>query len=292
MIIYIYPNLKKDNSALYTEKACEILASRCVEITMDATYRAQFQHIAGLRFGAEETLAAQCDVILVVGGDGTILKCAKLAARHQKPMLGLNCGRLGFMASLEHSELHLLEKFCTGEFTLNKRMMLDAHLRCADGREEQFTALNDVILTKTDGSRIVDFSVTKNGRVIYSVRADGLIFSTPTGATAYALSAGGPLIEPDMQCIEFTPICPHSLFSRSMIFSPETEVSVRYQPLDGHSTVVMSADGGRGVAISAQDTLFIKKSADSISLVDITGGSFFASVNRKLIKPLKDDTAP
>ncbi len=289
MNIYIYPNLQKDKCDLYVAQACEIFRKNACTFSIDSSYRTAFAQIPALQFGEEETLAAACDVILVVGGDGTILNCAGLAAKHQKPILGLNCGRLGFMASLEHRELFLLEHFCRGEYTKNQRMMLDGTICFADGKETGFTALNDIILTKSDGGRIVDFTVTKNDRIIYSVRADGLIFSTPTGATAYALSAGGPLIEPDMNCIEFTPICPHSLFSRSMIFTPDAEISVRFRPLESNTPVLVSADGNRSIAVTHTDTLHIRKSTQEISLIDITGGSFFSSVNRKLMQPLKED---
>lgn len=286
MKIYVFPNLDKANCKSYTIKACEILCSNGAEIYMDQTHRNVFEGVSGIVFGGKDIIP-ECDYILSVGGDGTILKCSGYASKYKKPMLGLNCGRLGFMATLEHSELHLLNDFCDGKFSLDKRMMIDVEVHFADGTSKTFTALNDIVVSKDSGCKIADFKVSKGEKVISALRADGIIFSTPTGATAYSLSAGGPIIEPSMNCIEFTQICAHSLFARSMIFDENSVIDVGFRA-NANARAVLTVDGNEVVKLSQNDKLRIFKSESCIELIDIKGGSFFSSVNRKLMQPLKE----
>lgn len=286
MNIYILPNLKKDNSERYVREAVSILKSNNAELLMSKKYHADFSDMGFINFSEEEELASKCDIILAVGGDGTILKTALIASKYQKPILGLNCGRLGFMCTLEHNELELLNRLCSGDYAIQKRIMLDGKITKRDGITKTFTALNDIVVSKPPHSKISDFEVSKSEKIVSSIRADGLIFSTPTGATAYSLSAGGPIIEPDMECIEFTPICPHSLLSRTMIFSKSSKLLVKFFT-SSDEYFGLSVDGVTKDDISSQDTLTISASEKYINLIDIKGGSFFDSVNSKLMRPLK-----
>ena len=286
MNIYILPNLKKDNSEIYIRKAADILRKNKAELSMSNKYQSDFSDINFIEFSREDKLVSQCDVILAVGGDGTILKASSVASKYEKPILGLNCGRLGFMCTLEHNELELLENLCTGDYVIQKRIMLDGAVTKQDGRKKTFTALNDIVVSKPPHSKISDFEVSKSNKIVSSIRADGLIFSTPTGATAYSLSAGGPIIEPDMECIEFTPICPHSLLSRTMVFAKSSELAVKFFTNTGEY-FGLSVDGITKDDISSKDILTISTSDKFIELIDIKGGSFFDSVNSKLMRPLK-----
>lgn len=286
MNIYIFPNLQKDNSELYIRKAVDILRKNNAELFMLKKYQTDFSDLDFITFLDEDKLVSQCDVILAVGGDGTILKASSVASMYEKPILGLNCGRLGFMCTLEHNELELLENLCKGDYVINKRIMLDGEITKKDGSKKIFTALNDIVVSKPPHSKISDFEVSKSGKIVSSIRADGLIFSTPTGATAYSLSAGGPIIEPDMECIEFTPICPHSLLSRTMIFSKASKLSVKFFT-NSDECFGLSVDGVTKDDISSKETLTISSSEKHIKLIDIKGGSFFDSVNSKLMRPLK-----
>ncbi|MDE6150256.1 MAG: NAD(+)/NADH kinase, partial [Ruminococcus sp.] len=183
MKIYIFPNLNKKNCAEYTSVACNVLNNCGAELFIDEIYKEEFCKLEFLNFIKETTFISDCDVIVVIGGDGTILKCAKFAATHKKPILGINCGRLGFMTSLEHNQIGLLEKLCKGEYTTSRRMMLSVSVEPKNSEHLKFTALNDVVISKSDDCKIADFEVSKNGKTISSLRADGVIFSTPTGAT-------------------------------------------------------------------------------------------------------------
>ncbi|MBQ4096233.1 MAG: NAD(+)/NADH kinase [Oscillospiraceae bacterium] len=286
MKIYISPNLEKKTCLEYMHKACDILLSQGCQLYADESIKNELC-LKSATYGDPDEMVSMCDYILVVGGDGTILRHAKRFAKHNKAILGLNSGRLGFMATLEHDEIEQLKDFCEGRFTVSKRMMLKAVAQLENGQTKEFTALNDVVFSKGTGCKIADFVVEKNESVITALRADGLIFSTPTGATAYSLSAGGPLIEPQLDCIEFTQICPHSLFARSMIFSPDSEISVCYNAAT-NPHVTVEVDGVAELKLTPGDKVRIMRSENEVKLIDITGSSFYDLVNMKLIKPLKD----
>ncbi|MBR1422382.1 MAG: NAD(+)/NADH kinase [Ruminococcus sp.] len=285
MKIYMFPNLDKANCYEYTRDAAKILSENGAEVYLSEAYSQTFSELGYISFADEDDFIPECDMIIAVGGDGTILKCSKKAAVHNKPILGINCGRLGFMASLEHSQLSLLEKLLKGEYLLSKRMMLDVKVS-SDGEDTRYTALNDVIVAKSDDCKIADFSVSKNDKLISSLRADGVILSTATGATAYSMSAGGPIIEPDMECIEFTQICAHSLFARTMILSAESNVTVQCSTAQG-CHVWVNVDGTNVMKLSDGDKVYVSRSRYYVYIIDIAGGSFFASINKKLMQPLK-----
>lgn len=288
MKIIIFPNLNKSNAEKCVIETCEILHNLNVDIFMDIQYSEVFYEYKYIVFSDFEELVRQCDAIIVIGGDGTILKCSKIVAPFHKPILGINSGRLGFMASIESNELSYLKNFVKGNYTIVKRMMLKGVINFKDGRKFEQSALNDIVVARAPFCKIADFEVSMNNNVISSLRADGLIFSTPTGATAYSLSAGGPIIEPDMECIEFTQICPFSLFARTMIFSSEKTLKVCYSSAKD-TDVVISFDGNEEIPFSTEDELYISKSNNYIYLIDFNGSNFYNSVNKKLMKPLKEE---
>lgn len=224
-----------------------------------------------------------CDYIIIIGGDGTILSYGKEAAKLGKPLLGINTGRLGFMATLEsdESELDKLERLKERDYSISRRMLLSV-----DISGYSLTALNDVVFMKEAGSKLPEFRVSDCSVEVLKIRADGIIFSTPTGSTAYALSAGGPIIEPSADCLEFTPLCAHSLFGRTIIFSGESCIEVGY---DGYEKgeVYVSVDGDENIGFKENQSAIIKKSSTYLELIDINGGSFYNSVHNKLMRPLK-----
>lgn len=286
MIAYIFPNLSKTNCKKYTEETCEILRDCGVSLLMDSCYRNEFE-LDYVIFEEEKKCVCNCDIIIAIGGDGTILQCSVKASRFGKPILGINCGRLGFMASLESSQLDLLRKLAEQDYSVSRRMMLDIAIKNRGNTDMIFSALNDVVVARSDDCKIADFEVSKNGHLISSLRADGVIFSTATGATAYSMSAGGPIIEPEMECIEFTQICAHSLFARSMILSASSQVEVKCHTA-GSTHVILNVDGNLVYRLTDGDTVEVKRSKYYVDIIDIIGGSFFSSVNSKLMRPLKD----
>jgi NAD+ kinase len=239
---------------------------------------------AGVEADFSEAVHAGCDVIITIGGDGTILHHGKAAAKLGKPLLGINTGRLGFMTSLELKELDLLERLAGQDWQVCSRMMLDVQIGA-----DTFPALNDAVFYKDVNSKLPEFKVSADGFAVSEIRADGLILSTPTGSTAYALSAGGPIIVPWVDCIEFVPLCAHSLFGRPMILSAEKPVTVEFEGIsdtDNHS-VFVSIDGEAGIPLQRGQSAAVRKSALRLSLIDLKGGSFYNAVHNKLMKPLK-----
>lgn len=284
MKVFIYPNFVKRNALDCALKVCDILSSIGVEICADGEYHSELDG-KNVIFGNADNLIAECDIVIAIGGDGTILKSARAASAYDKAILGINSGRLGFMASLEMSQLEMLTKLKSGEYTTEERMMLEITHISGD-EKTTYTALNDIVVARPY-SKLGDFTVSSGGKVVSELRADGLVFSTSTGSTAYALSAGGPIIEPDMECIEFTPICPHSLFSRTILFSPAREIEITHK--SKYDDVYFNTDGGTNVKFAKTDMLKVKKAEKKIKLVEIAGNTFFNSVNKKLMQSIKGE---
>ena len=223
--------------------------------------------------------------MITVGGDGTILHWGKLAALRGVPLLGVNCGRLGFMATLEPADIVRIPEIITGSFTVSRRMIMSVEIHRADGSCEMREALNDVVVERDRCSKLPEFRIFCGGSEVLKLKADGVIFSTPTGSTAYSLSAGGAIIAPDMECIECTPLCPHTLFSRPMIFSAAKDILLRCASYQG-SVVTISVDSERGIPFGEGDTLRLSRCEKPLQLIE-TGEGFFGAVRNKLMTPLK-----
>ena len=226
-----------------------------------------------------------CVCMITVGGDGSIISHGKLAAVWGIPLLGVNTGRLGFMANLEPSDIKRIPEIISGDFHVSRRMMMSVEVRYSDGRTIKQNTLNDVVVSRDSKSKLPEFCVYCGQTEVSRLRADGVIFSTPTGSTAYSLSAGGPIIDPSLHCIEYTALCPHSLFSRPMIFSAENEVSLRVNSYQ-NSRVTISFDGDSGYPFDEGDVMTMRIGNPDLMLIE-TGDGFFGSVNRKLMQPLK-----
>ncbi len=228
---------------------------------------------------------ACCDYIITVGGDGTILRWGKVAADFGIPLLGVNLGRLGFMASVERGEIEKIPGLISGEYHISRRMMLNVEL-IRDG-EAIFSerALNDVTISRSSRSKLPEFVVSCGEHEVSRVRADGIILSTPTGSTAYSLSAGGPILSPDLECVEFTALCPHTLFNRPMIFSDKQTISARVYHYD-NSKATFSVDGAKAEPIEENDVLQLTRYPKDLLLIE-AGEGFFGSIHNKLLTPLK-----
>ncbi|MGN0584593.1 MAG: NAD(+)/NADH kinase [Ruminococcus sp.] len=287
----IFPNLQKVNALSCARNACDALSGNGFEVIADPSHRALFYDKPFVKYVPFEESVKEADFAVAIGGDGTILRCARALVGYDTKLLGINTGTLGFMASIEPSQLHELERLSTGDYRVSKRMMLCGELTDEKGYVFQhFNALNDIVLGR-QFARVIDFSVYRNEVLLGQYRADGAIFSTPTGSTAYALSAGGSVIEPEFSCIGFTLICPHSLASRPILFSPESRLCVRLSARDG-SEVYISSDGETPVPFDTGSHLTIYRSEHTIQLVDLSGNTFFDSLNRKITHSLKGNGCP
>ncbi len=286
----IFPNLQKVNALSCARNVCDTLYQNEFEVIADPHLQALFYDKAFVQYAPFEQAAGKVDFAIAIGGDGTILRCAKMLIGSETKLLGINTGHLGFMASMEPSQLHEIARLRTGDYRVSRRMMLCGDLTDEKGYVFQhFTALNDIVMAR-QFARVIDFSVYRNEAELGQYRADGAIFSTPTGSTAYALSAGGSVIEPEFSCIGFTLVCPHSLATRPILFSPESRLCVRLTISDAHE-VYISSDGETPVPFDPHHQLTIYRSEHTIQLVDLSGNTFFDSLNRKITHSLKGNSS-
>ncbi len=236
-----------------------------------------------------------CQVVLVQGlyGQGPakeaaqravagchMIAAAKLAARLDIPVLGVNAGKLGFTAGLESRELELLPRLAAGDYQEERRMMLEITL-VSDGQRRAFTALNDGVIS-AELAKIVEYRMAVGEGQAYNYRADGFIVATPTGSTAYSLSAGGPVVEPNMDCMIYTPICPHSLFNRSVVFAPDTRLTVEIPRNRG--SLFLTVDGETPVELLEGDRLCFARRAGAVRFIRLGEHNFYDTLNEKLLE--------
>lgn len=227
-----------------------------------------------------EELGRACDMVVVFGGDGTFLSSARQVGASGVPILGVNMGGLGFLAEIVVSELEMaIQDLLQGNYEVIGRMVLKVLVQ-RPGGQSSFVALNDVVIDKGEGSRLIYLDVHVNHRYLNLYRSDGLILATPTGSTAYSLSAGGPLLEPTMDAIIITPICPHSLTVRPLVLSAKSILQIRVNPVQ-HPALV-SVDGQSCTELSAMDVVTVQKADYSINWVSIGKRDFFQVLRTKL----------
>ena len=230
---------------------------------------------------ADEVLPG-VDAVVALGGDGTMMRLAKRAARFDKPLLGVNCGHLGFLASIESNELPLLSKLVSGEYEIEQRPLLAVTAVTADG-SRTFAALNEAAVSRGVTTHMAEFTVLKEGETWITYRADGVIVASPTGSTAYSLSAGGPIVDPQVSALILTPICPHSLTARPFVLSGDAELTITVQPKIKGDTVFLSVDGEEGVELTQQDRVFVRRHEQSARFIRIKSHNFCEILRKKMM---------
>ena len=229
-----------------------------------------------------EKLYDEADLVIALGGDGTILDCAKKMARRGKPILGINLGHLGYMAELEMDELGALDKIIEGDYTLDERDMLNIEVFDKNGESKyQSYALNDAVISNGSVAKIINLELYAEDSLVTSYRADGLIISTPTGSTAYAMSAGGSIADPKVKCMLVTPICPHSFIARQLIFSDETKLKIKNVSVREKS-LMLTLDGKTNCELFKDDVVKITKSDMTVKLVRLKECSFYGILSQKM----------
>lgn len=231
---------------------------------------------------AEKDIASVCDLIIAVGGDGTMLYAARLAREHDVPLLGVNRGRLGFLADVTPEEMLLsLGRVLDGDYSREARLVLDARLETSDGSVATTAALNDIVLQRSGAGRMVDFETSIAGQYVNTHSGDGLIVATPTGSTAYALSCGGPIIEPQLDAVVVVPVCPHTLSDRPIVVAAKHQIVVKLlDHPDCHAEV--AADGLSIGPMTAKDRLLIGAADKRITLIHPPGYDFYEILRSKL----------
>ncbi len=285
MKIILSPNPYRDRGLKTAQAADRILKEVGVETCFCLPFEPDphFELPKNLIYADIDSEITDADLLICFGGDGTLLHAAKLAYSSGIPIMGVNMGSVGFMAELENSELKQLARLAKGDFKIEQRMMLDVSL-IHERREIYFEhALNDAAITKGAVARVVEMSVSADGELISSLSGDGVLVSTPTGSTAYSLSAGGPVVEPTAENLIITPICAHVLQSKSYVLSKDRTVEIRLGR-QARKTAYLSVDGGRAVRLSGGDVIRIRRSERGISLARLTERSFYQILRSKLGK--------
>ncbi len=221
------------------------------------------------------------DLLICFGGDGTILHAARDATLHDVPILGVNMGSVGFMAELERGELPLLAALPQGRFAVQERMMLDVAVWRGERLVSQDLALNDAVISKGSIARVVELEVLADQVQVSALTGDGVIVATPTGSTAYSMSAGGPIVEPTSRCIIVTPVCAHKLDARALVLDQDRVITVCL-PKGSRKHLYLSVDGGKAVRLAGGDRVEIRRSAHATKLVLLSERSFYQVINQKL----------
>lgn len=279
MNIALIVNFDKPNSADTAEKIIAILCKEGISVYMLSENKVKFSHRDVTYLQSYEELFSVADAAVTVGGDGTIIHSARYAAKMSKPILGVNMGRIGYVAELEPSEISMLKELASGNFSIMNRMLLGVEVLHADGSAEEYIAVNDSVISRGALSRMTELEVCAGSEQILCYRADGLLFSTPTGSTAYALSAGGPVIDPALSLIELTPVCPHSLTARTVLFTDDTVLEVKSRNGD---TAYLTVDGQISVALDFSDKVKIFRSEYTLSMITMKEKNFYKLAGEKL----------
>ncbi|MBN2707322.1 MAG: NAD(+)/NADH kinase [Deltaproteobacteria bacterium] len=230
----------------------------------------------------KNSIAENADLIVVLGGDGTLLSIARHISRRDLPLLGVNLGGLGFLTAITLDELYLvMQEVLSGNFNLSARMILKVVLNRRNLPPSTHNVLNDVVINKGAMARIIDLETVIDGNLVNNFKADGLIFSTPTGSTGYSLSAGGPIVYPTLNCITIAPICPHTLSNRPLIVAPDVTIETTLTSIDSDD-VFVTLDGQTGFPLRSLDRITITRAEHEIKLITSPSKTYFEVLRNKL----------
>ena len=283
--IFIYPNLRKESARAILPAVCEQLHGEDVQLILPNQLRSSthelHDEVMALDYMETSEAVRLADAAVVLGGDGTMLRIARAAAQNELPLLGINVGHVGFMTELEPAELGEMRGLLAGEYSIDSRMMLHVAVERHGRVVYENDALNDIVIAKGTAFRVVRVGLSADGEEVTRFNGDGVIAATPTGSTAYGLSAGGPVIEPSAENLAVIPICAHALAAKSFVFAPERTLAITAR-CEGGSEVFISADGGQGFAVRPDDRVLITRSALRTRLIRLKGNSFYRILQQKL----------
>lgn len=279
--ITITTNYRIPEKAEIAKEAAARFLSYGASMVLPSYARGIIDEVPGVKFVSPDRMYDNVDLIVVVGGDGTVLEAARRAAPREIPILGINKGRLGYMTSLEVDELDLIEKVMKGEYYYDTRAMLDIELRHNGKPLYVSRALNDAVVSNGSIAKIVDMQLRADEKVVGNYRADGLIVTTPSGSTAYSLAAGGPVMAPDVHAICVTPICSHSFRDRPIVFSDESVIEIK-NICEREPYLYLSIDGRINIRIMRNQTVRITKSEKTAKLIRVKEHNFYSELCNKL----------
>ena len=277
--IAVFPNVDKEDAGKVLKRIVSFAAVMPMKLIMPMEEALFFGYE---EYGRENIDAYPLDMGLSIGGDGTLLGVSRMLYTRNIPVCGINIGTFGFLADIELVELESkLEKILHGEYRIEERMVLSGYVENDGSRRFLANAINDVVITKGGVARMLHLGLRIDGIQVMDYKADGVIVSTATGSTAYSLSAGGPIIDPGLESIGITPICPHSLISRTIIFEPDSVLNVYPLMLQGKGAY-LTVDGINVINLSNEEKITISRSKLKTKLIKLKDTSFYEVLNKKM----------
>lgn len=278
----VLPNFTRRKAAEVTAALASQLTSLGAGLLFDEELRGILPEVEGAEFCRAEELIAACDTVVAVGGDGSVIKAAKTASPFGKNVIGVNAGKLAYLCELDADELPLFAEIIKGNYSVRKRMMLHVELLSEGRTLYKDECLNDIVFSRGNEIKLTDICVSANGKQISDYIADGVIFNTPTGSTAYSLSAGGPVIDPGSDVISLVPVCPHSLTCRPFIFGGDTQFEVVRGKREDTADIYFSCDGSPSQILPENAKMFIERSHTEVSFISLKSDNFIDVLNKKL----------
>ena len=282
--IIIFSNPERDQNFEYAKNIASLAKDFGIEVYTDKKFENEFDGFE-VKFIEESDIASICaDIAISLGGDGSMLDACEKTAASDCPVLGINLGNLGFLTALEKSEFSKLSDIFLGSYEIEERMMLAAQIE--DGEfSKTLHVLNEIIISSTVCAKITEIELKCDKSVAVRCSSDGIIIASPTGSTAYSLSAGGPIIDPNMEAICVTPICPHSLTARPIVFNPSVTLSVCGMTKDkSNSGILVTPDGKEGIPVSRNAKITVTRSPLKTKLVKVNQNRFFDILSTKMYK--------
>lgn len=278
MTFSLFVNFNKTDAVSVAKKVITFLTEHGQSLICDAT---TYRELCDTRITSAENPYIAGDICIALGGDGTIIHTAKKAALLNKPVLGINMGRIGYLAAIETDEMHLLSKLIDNTYSVEKRSMLEITIENGNERSSH-TAFNDAVITKGSLSRMIDIGLTINHHSV-AYRSDGLIVSTPTGSTAYSLSAGGPVIDPKVSDILITPICAYTGFNRPLIVPSDTKITLRAD-ISENKEAYITVDGEVALKLYKDTAVTVQTSRKFAQLISLKGENGLFNIDKSLKK--------
>ncbi len=279
--ITITTNYKIPEKAEVAKEAASRFSALGANLILPTYAKEVIEEAEGIRFVSPDRIYDNVDLVVVVGGDGSVLEAARRAAPRGIPILAINKGRLGYMTSLEVNELDLIEKVMAGDYYFDNRAMLDIELKHNGKPLYVSRALNDAVVSNGSIAKIVDMQLSADDKIVGTYRADGLIVTTPSGSTAYSLSAGGPIMSPNVPAICVTPICPHSFRDRPIVFSDQSVIEIK-NICEREPYLYLSIDGRINIRVMRNQSVRISRSQQTAKLIRVKEHNFYAELCNKL----------
>ncbi len=285
MRIVLSSNPYRDKGLRVAQEAQKILNRAGAETVLCLPFNPKkgerFEYPKHVKLGKLEDELRTADILICFGGDGTILHAARDATLHDVPVMGVNMGSVGFMAELERGELSLLTQLAEGDYRIEGRMMLQVRVMRGDKVLMEDLALNDAVISKGSVARVAELEVRADDVMITALTGDGIIIASPTGSTAYSMSAGGPIVEPTSRCMVVTPVCAHQLSARPMVLDPGRTVSVQ-MPKGSRKHLNLAIDGGKSIRLTGTERVEIRRAPKETKLIRLTDKNFYQILNQKL----------